>query len=519
MTIELPVERAQNVREECEKLLTQPKPTIRHVAHVIGNIISTFPAVQHGPLFYRNMEKEKIEALKKNKGIMTGLWSYHGNRGPFENIGLDEGITDVLTASLRKSTQRQYQDKEQVVISKLFSVGIGKRPEIHLFTDGSKEPDSIIKVKTFAVVQEGDEVPKIVKAKYDNYICVVGSETKGKPTYIRTDTREERDEWCRVLQTLMSMQTTPHQQTLEPHRGRTQTDATSDRPVISRARKGARTSTAPGSMRGIFRAELDKVIKKRANQIESIDVDCDDSQFCCGRHHIEAAATNDDGQDTYENVHHVHNLDDWRIKQQTSKQALKKTQELYQDFHKTNILQEQLGQPEDEYETPVNFQNFLPSTENRLSGFSTSSEESEGGASAMSAPWSLRSNKEPVESSWPSTPVPSDESEPEYHAELTNLKISKAESREESILCSKEPEASLCLDEQDEPVYVNTSLFQGKPGTVISRTPTLTRTPRENTCKPIVAERTQSVKKNKVPTKLPKRNQAKITQEIEDKCR
>ena len=32
-----------------------------------------------------------------------------GNRGPFENIGLDEGITDVLTASLRKSTQRQYQ--------------------------------------------------------------------------------------------------------------------------------------------------------------------------------------------------------------------------------------------------------------------------------------------------------------------------------------------------------------------------------------------------------------------------
>nr|XP_054752450.1 cyclin-dependent kinase 17-like [Lytechinus pictus] len=109
MTIKLPVERAQNVREECEKLLTQPKPTIRHVAHVIGKIISTFPAVQHGPLFDRNMEKEKIEALKKNKGHYDRLMELSCNRGPFENIGLDEGITDVLTASLRKSTQRQYQ--------------------------------------------------------------------------------------------------------------------------------------------------------------------------------------------------------------------------------------------------------------------------------------------------------------------------------------------------------------------------------------------------------------------------
>ena len=68
MTIKLPEEKIQNIREECDQLLNQPKPTIRHVAHVIGKLVSTFPAVQHGPLFYRNMEKEKINALRCNMG-------------------------------------------------------------------------------------------------------------------------------------------------------------------------------------------------------------------------------------------------------------------------------------------------------------------------------------------------------------------------------------------------------------------------------------------------------------------
>ena len=68
MKILLPDEKIQNIREECEQLLNQPKPTIRHVAHVIGKLVSTFPAVQHGPLFYRNMEREKINALKCNMG-------------------------------------------------------------------------------------------------------------------------------------------------------------------------------------------------------------------------------------------------------------------------------------------------------------------------------------------------------------------------------------------------------------------------------------------------------------------
>jgi hypothetical protein len=40
---------------------------IRNVAKVIGLIVSSFSAIEIGKLFYRNLEKEKIEALKKSK--------------------------------------------------------------------------------------------------------------------------------------------------------------------------------------------------------------------------------------------------------------------------------------------------------------------------------------------------------------------------------------------------------------------------------------------------------------------
>ena len=68
MKFKLPADKVLNIKLECETLLSQPEPTIRQVAHVVGKLISTFPAVQYGPLFYRNLEKGKIIALKRNSG-------------------------------------------------------------------------------------------------------------------------------------------------------------------------------------------------------------------------------------------------------------------------------------------------------------------------------------------------------------------------------------------------------------------------------------------------------------------
>ena len=68
MSIHLPPRKATNVRQACEDHLHQHNPTIRDVAHVIGLIVSSFPEVQYGELYYRYLEQEKIQALQASRG-------------------------------------------------------------------------------------------------------------------------------------------------------------------------------------------------------------------------------------------------------------------------------------------------------------------------------------------------------------------------------------------------------------------------------------------------------------------
>ena len=68
MTITLTSEKALKVKEACGTLLVQDLPTIRQVACVIGKIISSFPGVMHGRLYYRALEHTKTVALKTAKG-------------------------------------------------------------------------------------------------------------------------------------------------------------------------------------------------------------------------------------------------------------------------------------------------------------------------------------------------------------------------------------------------------------------------------------------------------------------
>lgn len=68
MTITLTPEKALKVKEACATLLGQGLPTIRQVACVIGKIISSFPGVMYGQLYYRVLEHTKTTALKTAKG-------------------------------------------------------------------------------------------------------------------------------------------------------------------------------------------------------------------------------------------------------------------------------------------------------------------------------------------------------------------------------------------------------------------------------------------------------------------
>jgi ribonuclease HI len=68
MIVTLTQEKKDRLVEECQKLISKKQATIREVARVLGLIVSSFSGVDYGQLFYREIEVEKIQALKLARG-------------------------------------------------------------------------------------------------------------------------------------------------------------------------------------------------------------------------------------------------------------------------------------------------------------------------------------------------------------------------------------------------------------------------------------------------------------------
>ena len=68
MTVSLPNDKKEKIASICDKLLTETVFSIRFIAHFIGLLVSSFPAIQIGALFYRYLEYDKISALRRNIG-------------------------------------------------------------------------------------------------------------------------------------------------------------------------------------------------------------------------------------------------------------------------------------------------------------------------------------------------------------------------------------------------------------------------------------------------------------------
>lgn len=68
MIVTLPEDRMLMIVQECKVLHRKVSAKIRQVARVLGLMVSSFSAVEFGPLFYRFIEKEKIIALRNCKG-------------------------------------------------------------------------------------------------------------------------------------------------------------------------------------------------------------------------------------------------------------------------------------------------------------------------------------------------------------------------------------------------------------------------------------------------------------------
>ena len=68
MTVSLTEVKKIKIRKDCQLLRENTQPTVREVASVIGLLVSAFPAVQFGPLYYRHLERDKADSVKQNKG-------------------------------------------------------------------------------------------------------------------------------------------------------------------------------------------------------------------------------------------------------------------------------------------------------------------------------------------------------------------------------------------------------------------------------------------------------------------
>ena len=63
----------------CKRLLRSKENTIRYVAKVVGTIISCFPGVLYGPIYYHHFEQTEAEALKESKGNFDVVMSLSAN--------------------------------------------------------------------------------------------------------------------------------------------------------------------------------------------------------------------------------------------------------------------------------------------------------------------------------------------------------------------------------------------------------------------------------------------------------
>ncbi|CAB4013649.1 Hypothetical predicted protein [Paramuricea clavata] len=61
-------DKVPKIKALCTELIQNAAPTIRQVASVLGLLVSNFPAAQFGPLHFRDLDMDKTEALKLNKG-------------------------------------------------------------------------------------------------------------------------------------------------------------------------------------------------------------------------------------------------------------------------------------------------------------------------------------------------------------------------------------------------------------------------------------------------------------------
>lgn len=72
MNVTIPRGKADKIVDMCRELRGVQRPTIKMVARTVGMVVAAFPAASLGPLHYRQLEKDKVAAVRKSRGSFEG---------------------------------------------------------------------------------------------------------------------------------------------------------------------------------------------------------------------------------------------------------------------------------------------------------------------------------------------------------------------------------------------------------------------------------------------------------------
>ena len=109
MTISINKDKSEHTTLKIKYLLSDPSPSIKTLASVIGSLISLFPVIPFGKLHYRNLEKEKTEFFKKSAwdfetkvcistfAIDELKWRLHAIANAINNINIPQVDSEVST--------------------------------------------------------------------------------------------------------------------------------------------------------------------------------------------------------------------------------------------------------------------------------------------------------------------------------------------------------------------------------------------------------------------------------------
>ncbi|KAK7474676.1 hypothetical protein BaRGS_00034100 [Batillaria attramentaria] len=111
MTVKLTRQRIEKITESCQQILEKTLVVIRELAQLIGQLVASFPGVMWETLYYRELEKQKIQALRMNKGnfdkktklteaaIKEVKWWLENLGGAFMPIGREIVLTTDASTS------------------------------------------------------------------------------------------------------------------------------------------------------------------------------------------------------------------------------------------------------------------------------------------------------------------------------------------------------------------------------------------------------------------------------------